>query len=110
MPHEDMTFALNRFLARIFRHCMLDLSQPATVRLCARLLAAGEVMVMFPQGRLTTPGSALKVYRSAAAIARRIVQVVELPRLGSGKTDYVMLKTLAGMARPKRVESRTRPS
>jgi acyl-[acyl-carrier-protein]-phospholipid O-acyltransferase/long-chain-fatty-acid--[acyl-carrier-protein] ligase len=38
------------------------------------------------------------------AVARRIEHVADLPLLGSGKTDYVMLKNLAVTMRPKLVE------
>jgi acyl-[acyl-carrier-protein]-phospholipid O-acyltransferase/long-chain-fatty-acid--[acyl-carrier-protein] ligase len=33
------------------------------------------------------------------AVARKIVQVAELPLLGTGKTDYVTLKQMAEVAR-----------
>jgi hypothetical protein len=33
-----------------------------------------------------------------------VVQVAELPRLGSGKTDYVTLRSLAEKTRPTLVE------
>jgi acyl-[acyl-carrier-protein]-phospholipid O-acyltransferase/long-chain-fatty-acid--[acyl-carrier-protein] ligase len=38
------------------------------------------------------------------AVARRIAHVADLPLLGSGKTDYVALRTLISVARPKLVE------
>jgi acyl-[acyl-carrier-protein]-phospholipid O-acyltransferase/long-chain-fatty-acid--[acyl-carrier-protein] ligase len=38
------------------------------------------------------------------AVARRIAHVDELPLLGSGKTDYVMLKNLVVTTRPKLVD------
>ena len=38
------------------------------------------------------------------AAARRIVHAARLPMLGSGKTDYVMLNTLAETTRPRLVE------
>jgi acyl-[acyl-carrier-protein]-phospholipid O-acyltransferase/long-chain-fatty-acid--[acyl-carrier-protein] ligase len=71
MSHEDMALASNRFLARFFRHCVLELSEPATVKRMVRLLAAGELLVMFPQGRVTTTASAMKLYHSVATIAAR---------------------------------------
>jgi acyl-[acyl-carrier-protein]-phospholipid O-acyltransferase/long-chain-fatty-acid--[acyl-carrier-protein] ligase len=58
MSREDMAFAPTRFLARWFRHRVLDLSEPATVKHVVRLLDAGELVAMFPQGRVSTTGSA----------------------------------------------------
>ena len=71
LSREDMAFAPTRFLARYFRHCVLDLSEPATVKRMVRLLGAGELLVMFPQGRVTTTAAAMKLYHSVAMIAAR---------------------------------------
>jgi len=71
MSHEDMALASNRLLARFFPHQVLELAEPATVKRMVRLLAAGELLVMFPQGRVTTTASAMKLYHSVATIAAR---------------------------------------
>ena len=71
LSREDLAFAPVRLLARLFRHCVLDLSEPATVKRVVRLLDAGESVAMFPQGRVTTTGSAMKLYDSVATIAVR---------------------------------------
>jgi acyl-[acyl-carrier-protein]-phospholipid O-acyltransferase / long-chain-fatty-acid--[acyl-carrier-protein] ligase len=71
MSRDDMTSASSRWLARFFRHCVLDLSEPSTVKRVVRLLSAGETVVMFPQGRVTTTASAMKLYHSVATVAAR---------------------------------------
>ena len=71
LSHEDIAFAPTRLLARFFRHQVLDLSEPSTVKRVVRLLAARELVVMFPQGRVTTTASTMKLYHSVATIAAR---------------------------------------
>jgi acyl-[acyl-carrier-protein]-phospholipid O-acyltransferase/long-chain-fatty-acid--[acyl-carrier-protein] ligase len=71
LSQEDLAFAPNRVFARFFRHLVLDLSEPATVKRLARMLAAGELLVIFPQGRVTTTAAAMKLYHSVATIALR---------------------------------------
>lgn len=71
MSRDDMTPALSRWLGRFFRHCVLDLSEPSTVKRVVRLFVAGETVVIFPQGRVTTTASAMKLYHSVATIAAR---------------------------------------
>src|SRR3954469_8936913 len=69
MSKDDM--AHSQWLARYFRHQVLDLSEPSTVKRVVRLLAAGETVVLFPQGRVTTTTSEMKIYHSVATIAAR---------------------------------------
>ncbi len=66
---EDVQGGLYRFLSYFFVHRVLDLSEPATVKILVRLLAAGELLVVFPQGRVTTTASAMKFYPSVAVVA-----------------------------------------
>jgi acyl-[acyl-carrier-protein]-phospholipid O-acyltransferase/long-chain-fatty-acid--[acyl-carrier-protein] ligase len=71
MSKDDLATALNHWLARFFRHRVLELSEPSTVKRVVRLLAAGETVILFPQGRVTTTTSAMKMYHSVATIAAR---------------------------------------
>jgi acyl-[acyl-carrier-protein]-phospholipid O-acyltransferase / long-chain-fatty-acid--[acyl-carrier-protein] ligase len=71
MSRDEARAPLNRALLRFVRHRVADLSEPATAKLLLRLLAAGELVVMFPQGRATTTASAMKLYPSVAVIASR---------------------------------------
>ncbi len=68
---EDLYFRPYRILARFVRHRVADLSDPVTVKSLVRLLGAGELLVVFPQGRVTTTASAMKLYPSVAVIALR---------------------------------------
>ena len=71
LSREDRAHAWTRWLARFFRHSVLDLSEPSTAKKVVRLLSAGELVAMFPQGRVTTTASAMKLYHSVATIAVR---------------------------------------
>ena len=71
MSREDLAFGPTRLLARFFRHLILDLSEPGTVKHLVRMLDAGELVVVFPQGRVTTTAGAMKLYPSVAAVAVR---------------------------------------
>ncbi|MDB5809753.1 MAG: AMP-dependent synthetase and ligase [Betaproteobacteria bacterium] len=71
MSRDDMAGTASRWLGRFYRHCVLDLSEPSTVKRVARMLAAGETVIVFPQGRVTTTASAMKLYPSVATIAAR---------------------------------------
>jgi acyl-[acyl-carrier-protein]-phospholipid O-acyltransferase/long-chain-fatty-acid--[acyl-carrier-protein] ligase len=68
----------------------------------------GEGTVLFttdPQlTRATLQRSAHLLGSQDLAVARRIAHVDQLPLLGSGKTDYVMLKNLVASTRPRLVE------
>lgn len=71
VPADDSTAIWTRLLRRFCRHQTLTLSEPSTVKALLRLLAAGELVVVFPQGRVTTTASAMKIYPSVAVIAAR---------------------------------------
>lgn len=71
LSQDDVAFAPTRWLARFFRHLVLDLSEPTTVKRLVRMLAAGELLVIFPQSRVTTTAGAMKLYQSVATIAVR---------------------------------------
>ena len=71
LSRADMRHWLVRFMAPFVRHVVVDLSEPSIVRQMVRLLDGGEVVVMFPQGRIATAGSVMKFYDSVAAIALR---------------------------------------
>ncbi len=68
---------------------------------------SGEGTVLFTTDPLLTRGtlqrSAQLLGSQDLAVARRIKHVAELPLLGSGKTDYVMLKNSVWPTRPRLV-------
>ncbi len=79
---DDVRPRFYRLLARLIRHRVADLSEPSSVKMMVRLLAAGEMLVVFPQGRVTTTGSAMKLYPSVAVIAGRAAVPVVPVSLG----------------------------
>jgi len=73
------------------------------------LQGTGESTVLFTTDPDLSRGALQRSARALGsqelAVARRIEHVAELPMLGSGKTDYVTLRTLIGVARPKLVDA-----
>jgi len=71
------------------------------------IAGSGESTVLFSTdpnlSRATLQRSARLLGSQELAVARRIVHVAELPLLGSGKADYVTLKTLVETTRPRLV-------
>ena len=59
----------------------------------------GEILVLFTEdrnlGRDQLVEAARRTGAPEVAVARRIERVEKLPRLGTGKTDYVTLNTMA---------------
>jgi acyl-[acyl-carrier-protein]-phospholipid O-acyltransferase/long-chain-fatty-acid--[acyl-carrier-protein] ligase len=81
---------------RIAYHASPGNQHAATLELVSR---SGESTVLFTTDtrldRMTLQKAARELGAQDLAVARRIVHVAALPLLGSGKTDYVQLKTLA---------------
>src|SRR5438128_12435197 len=48
MSREDLRAPIARWLSRHVRHCVLDLSEPSSVKRVVRLLASGESVAIFP--------------------------------------------------------------
>lgn len=80
---------------RIARQASPEHQHAASVQMVSEL---GESTVLFTTDPLLTRGvlhqSARALGSQELAVARTIVHVKELPRLGSGKTDYVALQML----------------
>ena len=85
----------------IARHASPDHHHAATVELIQQ---SGESTVLFTTDALLTRVALQKAARELGsqelAVARRVVQVRELPMLGSGKTDYVTLRQIVKHAGP----------
>jgi len=80
---------------RIAQHASPGHQHAATLELVSQ---SGESTVLFTTDtrldRITLQKAARELGAQDLAVARRVVHVVTLPMLGSGKTDYVQLKTL----------------
>ncbi len=81
---------------RIAQHASPGHQHAATLELVSQ---SGESTVLFTTDsrldRVTLQKAARELGAQDLAVARRVVHVAALPMLGSGKTDYVQLKTLA---------------
>lgn len=84
---------------RIACHVSPGHQHAATLELVSQ---SGESTVLFTTDpaldRVALQKAARELGAQDLAVARRVVHVAVLPLLGSGKTDYVTLKTLAGGA------------
>ena len=93
-------------IERIAQHASPEHRHAATLEVVA---GSGESTVLFTTDPALTRGllqrSAKILGSQDLAVARRIEHVAELPQLGSGKTDYVALRALAGRARPRLVDT-----
>ena len=91
---------------RIAQHASPRFQHAALVELIA---ASGESTLLFTTDPQLSRGmlqrSAKLLGGQELAVARRITHVTELPMLGSGKPDYVTLKTLVASARPVLVDN-----
>lgn len=86
---------------RIAHHASPSHQHAATLELVSQ---SGESTVLFTTDprldRIALQRAARELGAQDLAVARRVVQVATLPLLGSGKTDYVQLRSLAESARP----------
>ncbi len=60
----------------MIRHYTMDPTKPLAARDLIKLVAAGEPVVIFPEGRITVSGSLMKVYDGTAMIADKADAVV----------------------------------
>jgi acyl-[acyl-carrier-protein]-phospholipid O-acyltransferase/long-chain-fatty-acid--[acyl-carrier-protein] ligase len=76
---EKLSFAINadwarawwvRPFLRFFRAVPVKFSSPRSVRILADILKEGGLLVLFPEGRVTTTGSLMKIYDGAALVAK----------------------------------------
>jgi acyl-[acyl-carrier-protein]-phospholipid O-acyltransferase/long-chain-fatty-acid--[acyl-carrier-protein] ligase len=90
---------------RIARHASPEHQHAASVLVVAEL---GESTVLFttdPQlNRTALNQAARKLGGHELAVARNVVHVAALPRLGSGKVDYVALQGLVSGLKPSSIE------
>jgi acyl-[acyl-carrier-protein]-phospholipid O-acyltransferase/long-chain-fatty-acid--[acyl-carrier-protein] ligase len=90
---------------RIAQHASPGYQHAAAIE----LVSQGESTVLFTTDpvldRVLLQKAARELGAQDLAVARRVVRVVALPMLGSGKTDYVKLKSLADPGAPGREQA-----
>jgi acyl-[acyl-carrier-protein]-phospholipid O-acyltransferase/long-chain-fatty-acid--[acyl-carrier-protein] ligase len=94
----DASFAVDTGIAKAWwakpflqqiRHYTVDPSKPLAARDLIKLVAAGEPVVIFPEGRITVSGSLMKVYDGTAMIADKADAVVVPVRIEGAQRSYL---------------------
>jgi acyl-[acyl-carrier-protein]-phospholipid O-acyltransferase/long-chain-fatty-acid--[acyl-carrier-protein] ligase len=94
----DASFAVDTGIAKAWwakpflrqiRHYTMDPSRPLAARDLIKLVASGEPVVIFPEGRITVSGSLMKVYDGTAMIADKADAVVVPVRIEGAQRSYL---------------------
>jgi 1-acyl-sn-glycerol-3-phosphate acyltransferase len=94
----DASFAVDTGIARawwakpflkMIRHYTMDPTKPLAARDLIKLVAAGEPVVVFPEGRITVSGSLMKVYDGTAMIADKADAVVVPVRIEGAQRSHL---------------------
>ena len=74
---------------KMIRHYTMDPTKPLGARDLIKLVAAGEPVVIFPEGRITVSGSLMKVYDGTAMIADKADAVVVPVRIEGAQRSHL---------------------
>ena len=94
----DASFAVDTGIAKAWwakpflrqiRHYTMDPSKPLAARDLIKLVASGEPVVIFPEGRITVSGSLMKVYDGTAMIADKADAVVVPVRIEGAQRSHL---------------------
>jgi len=78
---------------KLIKHYTMDPTKPLAARDLIKLVASGEPVVIFPEGRITVSGSVMKVYDGTAMIADKADAVVVPVRIeGAQRSRLSYLK------------------
>jgi len=99
---KNATFVVNTEIAKKFsfflrfrKHVTVDPLNPYSIRHMLRVLKKGETLVIFPEGRITTTGSLMKIYSGVGYLAMRTgvpVYPVIIQGLQRSKFSYLQGK------------------
>jgi acyl-[acyl-carrier-protein]-phospholipid O-acyltransferase/long-chain-fatty-acid--[acyl-carrier-protein] ligase len=94
----DASFAVDTGIAKawwakpflkMIKHYTVDPTKPLATRDLIKLVAAGEPVVIFPEGRITVSGSLMKVYDGTAMIADKADAVVVPVRIEGAQRSHL---------------------
>jgi acyl-[acyl-carrier-protein]-phospholipid O-acyltransferase / long-chain-fatty-acid--[acyl-carrier-protein] ligase len=105
LPGEPV-FAVDTFIARqwwsrpflaLVNAVPVDPANPLSIRAMIRAVESGQSCIIFPEGRITTTGSLMKVYEGPALIAERTKAPLVLVRIDG--VEFTPFSRLAGKVR-----------
>lgn len=71
LPREDLRGRAVRWLMQLRPHQVAEMNDPASIKKVLRMLAGGQSVVLYPQGRAFETRCVMKVYEVPAIIAAR---------------------------------------